>query len=149
MTIKGVKIGGSSRMKVLAEVVDATTGSGMRIWWSGSDTSRSRCRSDRPGRILGRHPASVKRTLKNAREVTALPISIDAVRPETICAGIEAGADMILSLNGENLPLVGAGWRSGYTGSGHTDWIRHPGGEPKKAKNYSIQIIAIRSSIPP
>jgi hypothetical protein len=31
--------------------------------------------------------------------------------PELICAGIEAGADMILSVNGENLPWWGAGWQ--------------------------------------
>ena len=88
------------------------------------------------GASLDATPASVKRALKKAKEVTALPISIDAVRPELICAGIEAGADMILSLNGENLPLVGrTGGGSGHTGGGHTGTrIGHIGGEPGQSE---------------
>jgi len=107
LNIKGVKIGGTSRMKVLAEVVDATRlrdeALEERIRYfeeQGADLIDL-------GASLDATPASVKRTLKKARDITALPISIDAVRPDLILAGIEAGADMMLSLNGENLPLVG------------------------------------------
>ena len=107
LTIKGVKIGGSSRMKVLAEVVDATRLCDEdlveRIRYfeeQGADLIDL-------GASLDATPARVKRALQTAKAATALPISIDAIRAELILAGIEAGADMILSLNKENLPLVG------------------------------------------
>ncbi|NLJ21800.1 MAG: dihydropteroate synthase, partial [Methanothrix soehngenii] len=144
LTIKGVKIGGSSRMKVLAEVVDATRLRDEdlveRIRYfeeQGADLIDL-------GASLDATSASVKRALKKAREVTALPISIDAVRPELICAGIEAGADMILSLNGENLPLVGS--RVAEAGIPAVV-IPGPGSVTleenlNKAKDYAIQIIA-------
>ena len=107
LTIKGVKIGGSSRMKVLAEVVDATRLQDEAL------VERIRYFEEQGadlidlGASLDATPAMVKRALEKARDATALPISIDAVRPDLILAGIEAGADMILSLNGDNLPLVG------------------------------------------
>ena len=107
IVIKGIKIGGSSRMKVLAEIVDATRLSqealAERIRYfeeQGADLIDL-------GASLDATPASVKRALKKAKEVTTLPLSIDALRPELIWAGIEAGADMILSLNGDNLSLLG------------------------------------------
>ncbi len=105
LTIKGVKIGGSSRMKVLAEVVDATRLRDEDL------VERVRYFEEQGadlidlGASLDATPASVKRTLKNAREVTALPISIDAVRPELICAGIEAGARRATHLFNRMPPL--------------------------------------------
>ncbi len=108
LSIKGVKIGGSSRMKVLAEVVDATRledeALAERIRYfeeQGADLIDL-------GASLDATLASVKRALETARDATTLPVSIDAVRADLILAGIDAGADMILSLNGENLPLVGS-----------------------------------------
>lgn len=107
LTIKGVKIGGSSRMKVLAEVVDATRldeqGLKEKIrYFEGQGADMIDL-----GASLDATPASVKRSLETAKKATHLPISLDALRPELILAGIKAGADMILSLNGENIPLVG------------------------------------------
>ena len=49
----------------------------------------------------------MKAALQTARKATNLPLSIDTIRPELILAGLEAGADLLLSLNGSNLPLVG------------------------------------------
>jgi dihydropteroate synthase-like protein len=107
INIKGVKIGGNSRMKVLAEVVDATM----------------LCDADLAGKIsyyrsqgadmidlgvsLDASPDQVVGALKAAREATSLPLSIDTVMPDLILAGLGAGADMILSLNGDNISLVG------------------------------------------
>ena len=144
LTIKGVKIGGSSRMKVLAEVVDATRlqdeALAERIRYfeeQGADLIDL-------GASLDATSSSVRRALKTARDATALPISIDAVRPDLILAGIEAGADMILSLNGENLPLVGS--RVAEAGIPAVV-IPGPGSigieeNLDKAKGYAIQVIA-------
>ena len=105
--IRGVKIGGGSRMKVLAEIVDATH-------YSPSSLAEKILYYEEQGADmidlgipLDAHPDQVKAALQTARKVTNLPISIDTIRPELILAGLQAGADMLLSLNGSNLPLVG------------------------------------------
>lgn len=144
LTIRGVKIGGSSRMKVLAEVVDATRlddgALGKRIRYfeeQGADLIDLGASTDAT-------PSSVRRALQTARAVTALPISIDAVRPDLILAGIGAGADMILSLNAENLPQVGR--RVAEEGIPAVV-IPGPGSisieeNLERARSYSIQAIA-------
>jgi len=144
LTIRGVKIGGSSRMKVLAEVVDATRLEEEAL------ADRVRYFEDQGadlidlGASLDATPASVKRALQTARKTTALPISIDSVRADLILAGIETGADMILSLNGENLPLVGE--RLAEAGIPAVV-IPGPGSitleeNLEKAKGYAIPVIA-------
>ncbi len=131
-------------MKVLAEVVDATRlddeALGKRIRYfeeQGADLIDLGASTDAT-------PSSVRRALQTARAVTALPISIDAVRPDLILAGIEAGADMILSLNAENLPQVGR--RVAEEG---IPAVVIPGPGPisieenlERARSYSIQAIA-------
>jgi dihydropteroate synthase-like protein len=105
--IRGVKIGGSSRMKVLAEIVDATR------FCPAALTERI-CYYEEQGADmidlgipLDANPDEVQAALQTARKTTNLPLSIDTIRPELILAGLEAGADLLLSLNGSNLPLVG------------------------------------------
>lgn len=107
LTIKGMKIGGSSRMKVLAEIVDATmlTPKGLveKIRYyedQGADMIDL-------GLPLNAVAPWVSSALDAAKRATDLPVSIDTVRPSLILAGVEAGADLILSLNGKNLPKVG------------------------------------------
>jgi dihydropteroate synthase-like protein len=107
LTLRDTKIGGSSRMKVLAEIVDATKMSvealAERIHYyeeEGADMIDL-------GLPLDARPPQVIAALKAARAATDLPLSIDTVRPELIKAGVEFGADMVLSLNGDNLALVG------------------------------------------
>ena len=105
--IRGIKIGGNSRMKVLAEIVDAThlrpqdLASRVRYYEEqGADMIDL-------GLPMNARPDQVKGAIQAARQATDLPISIDTVRSDLILAGIQAGADMILSLNGSNLPQVG------------------------------------------
>jgi dihydropteroate synthase-like protein len=107
LSIKGVKIGGLSRMKVLAEVVDSTRLNGAalveRIRYfeaQGADLIDL-------GVPLDASPSQVTSALQTAKCATNLPVSVDTVVPELILAGIQAGADLILSLNGANLPRVG------------------------------------------
>jgi dihydropteroate synthase-like protein len=107
MTIKGIKIGGSSRMKVLAEVVDAT-----RMNEAALDRMIVYYQSQGADMIdlgvsLDATSDQVSRTVKAAKKATSLPVSIDTVQSDLILAGIEAGADFVLSLNGENINLIG------------------------------------------
>jgi dihydropteroate synthase-like protein len=107
LRIKGIKIGGGSRMKVLAEVADAT-----RL---NADLLAERIRYYEEhgadmidlGLPPDARPEEVVQALMIAKGVTELPVSVDTVRSDLILAGLDAGADMILSLNGQNLPLVG------------------------------------------
>jgi len=108
LTIKNLKVGGNSRMKVLAEIVDATMLTPKRL------KEKIRYYEDQGadmidlGLPLNAVPSWVSSALKAAKEITALPVSIDTIRPGLILAGVEAGADLVLSLNGKNLPKVGA-----------------------------------------
>jgi dihydropteroate synthase-like protein len=107
LSIRGVKIGGSSRMKVLAEIVDATRCSPAAL------TKRIRYYEEQGadmidlGIPLDAKPQQVKAALQTARKATNLPISLDTIKSDLILAGLEAGADLILSLNAANLPQVG------------------------------------------
>ncbi|MCX6677151.1 MAG: dihydropteroate synthase-like protein [Methanothrix sp.] len=105
--IRGIKIGGSSRMKVLAEIVDATR------YCSRALAEKIRYYEEQGadmidlGIPLDARPDQVIAALQTAKKATNLPLSIDTIRPELILAGLEAGADLLLSLNAGNLPLVG------------------------------------------
>ncbi len=107
LLIRDIKIGGSSRMKVLAEIVDATRLRPEAL------TERVRYYEEQGadmidlGLPLDARPEQVKAALQTARKATNLPVSIDTIKSDLILAGLEAGADMILSLNAANLPQVG------------------------------------------
>lgn len=107
LTIRGIKVGGGSRMKVLAEVVDAPRLSPERL------AEKVRYFQDQGADMVDLGlppdctPQDVVKAVKTARGATDLPLSIDTVLPELILAGLTAGADMVLSLNGKNISLVG------------------------------------------
>jgi dihydropteroate synthase-like protein len=107
MVIKGVKIGGSSRMKVLAEVVDATGLDDADLARIVSYYEAQGADMIDLGASLDATPDQVACAIKTARDVTDLPLSIDAVRPDLILAGLEARIDLLLSLNGDNIGAVG------------------------------------------
>jgi dihydropteroate synthase-like protein len=107
LTIKGIKVGGNSRMKVLSEIVDAT-----RL--DSDELARKICYYEASGADMidlglpvDVGPKAAAAAVKNAKRSTDLPVSIDTVRPDLIFAGVDAGADLVLSLNGRNLPIVG------------------------------------------
>lgn len=107
MTIKGVKIGGNSRMKILAEVVDATRMDEAALARKISYYLAQGADMIDLGVSLDASQEQVAFAVKTAKKVTDLPVSIDTVQPELIKSGIKAGADLVLSLNGDNIPLVG------------------------------------------
>jgi len=106
--LRGVKIGGGTRMKVCAELVDATL-------MDDADIQHRmgyfiECGADIVdiGVHIGANPEDVRRAVRAARSFAPeLPISIDTMEPELILAGIESGADMVLSLNSANISAVG------------------------------------------
>lgn len=102
--IAGCRIGGSTRMKVLAEIMDAhrredLIAEAARIAASGADILDL-------GFGFDATPEDVVRCLGACRE-TGLPLAADTQDPALILAAIEGGADLILSLHEENLPEVG------------------------------------------
>ena len=110
MQIGQMKLGGGARMKVMAEVVDAT----------GLDTH---VLSERIisfikkgadiidlGASLNATPDDVERAIKTARKVSSIssiPISIDTLDPELLSRALDIGVDIVLSLNGSNIDAIG------------------------------------------
>ncbi len=105
-TIKNVKIGGNSRMKVMGEIVDATLlqegelcGIAENYLHEGADIIDLGIPTDAT-------PAEVRHAVETISSL-GVPISIDTLDPNLILAGVESGADMVLSLNSNNVKSVG------------------------------------------
>lgn len=107
LLLKDLKIGGNSRMKVMAEVVDAT---GME-----SDHLAAKVRSFITkgadiidlGASLHASPDDVEAAIRLARSVTSLPISIDTLDPTLLTRALKTGVDLLLSLDSSNIPIIG------------------------------------------
>jgi dihydropteroate synthase-like protein len=107
LKINCTKIGGTSRMKVLAEIVDATR--------FGKDALTKKIRYYESqgadmidlGVPLDARSPEVRAALDIARNATHLPVSVDTVSPKLILTGIKSGVDLVLSLNGQNLAHTG------------------------------------------
>lgn len=106
ITVGDLKLGGDSRMKVMAEVVDAT-GLDPDIL-SGRIDSFVRKGADiiDLGASLHAGPEDVGRAIGIARSVTSLPVSIDSLDPELIAQALETGVDMVLSLDSSNIDII-------------------------------------------
>jgi dihydropteroate synthase-like protein len=101
--IRGVKIGGGSRIKVLAEVMDAHRRSDLaevvgRYFADGADIVDL-------GFGFDASPADVSRCFAEL-DATCGPLAIDSQDPSLICAALDR-ADVVLSLHEENIPAVG------------------------------------------
>jgi dihydropteroate synthase-like protein len=106
LELRGMKIGGSSRMKVLAEVVDATgldpEALELRIRsfeMKGADMIDL-------GASLHANPDDVKRAIAIARKTTDLPVSIDTLDPVLIREALSCNVDMVLSLDSSNIAEI-------------------------------------------
>jgi len=107
-SLRGVKIGGNARMKVCAELVDATLMDNAEIQHRMEYFTGSGADIVDIGVHIGANPEDVIRAVKAARSFAPeLPISVDTMEPELILAGIDSGADMVLSLNSANIAAVG------------------------------------------
>lgn len=104
-SLKGVKIGGASTMKVVAEVADATKLQDAEL--IGKIESYEASDVIDLGIPLESSESAVRRAVRVARSATRKPVSVDTLIPEYIKAGIDEGASLILSLNGSNLDEIG------------------------------------------
>jgi len=107
LMLDNVKIGGGSIIKVMAEVVDATSLSKIslanRIYQfqsKGADIIDL-------GVGMAATPAEVRAAVETAREISEVPLSIDTLDAELISAAVESGVDLVLSLNSDNIAAVG------------------------------------------
>lgn len=107
LTLRGVKLGGNSRMKVMGEIVGAAelNPEDLKVKIEafiarGADIIDL-------GATLNTLPGKVRDTVSLAKSLTCIPISIDTFEPELIKEGIEAGADLVLSLNSTNMETAG------------------------------------------
>ncbi|MDD1720461.1 MAG: dihydropteroate synthase, partial [Euryarchaeota archaeon] len=91
-TMRDLKIGGQSRMKVLGEIIDAPFVDARSVAihhiQEGADILDV-------GIPLGATEREVRRAFENVKTVSDrynVPTSVDSLDPELICAGVEAGA---------------------------------------------------------
>lgn len=103
--LKGVKLGGTSTMKVVAEAADATKLSDVELIkkiesYDAADVIDL-------GVPLESSADAVRHAVRVARSATRKPLSVDTLIPEYIRAGIDEGVSLVLSLNGSNLDEVG------------------------------------------
>ena len=109
-SLKGVKIGGGARMKVCAELVDATLMTEEEIQRKMDFFLKSGADIIDIGVHVGAKPGEVKEAVKAALSFAPepdIPLSVDTLDAELILAGIETGVDMVLSVNKENISEVG------------------------------------------
>lgn len=101
--IRGVKIGGNSRMKVLAEIMDAHRCEGLvekveQFFFAGADIVDL-------GFGFDATPKDVKRAFSLVEDIDR-PLAVDTQDPHLIRAALPR-ADLILSLQEKNIPLIG------------------------------------------
>ncbi len=135
MAIKGVKVGGDSRMKVLAEIVDATRFDDSALAERVRHYEREGADMIDLGIPLDADPSDVARAVRTALGATRLPVSVDTLRPDLLKAGIEAGCDLILSLDGSNLAEVGE-----MAASAGVPAVVLPGPETTLAENLDLAL---------
>ena len=102
--IRGVKIGGGSRIKVLAEVMDAHRCPDLRrvvesLFDSGADIVDL-------GFGFDATPSDVRAAMERLEGVEG-PLAIDTQDPDLIRAGLHR-ADIVASLHEENIPAIGS-----------------------------------------
>lgn len=105
--MKDLKIGGSSRMKVLAEIVSATRLDREKLLKRARYFISEAADAIDLGVHLEAVPEDVERVVK-ALKPLGVPLSVDSLDGELLKAGVNAGADMVLSLNSTNLGIAGA-----------------------------------------
>lgn len=107
LKLKGIKIGGEACMKVMGEIVGALE--------MDSQTLQERIEAFIArgadiidlGATLNTIPEQVRKNVSLAKTFTTAPISIDTLDPELIKEGVDAGVDLVLSLNSTNMETSG------------------------------------------
>jgi len=105
--LRGVKLGGKACMKVMGEIVGAMEMDALILQEKIEAFIARGADIIDLGATLNTRPEQVRRTLSLAKTLTLAPISIDTLDPELIKEGVEAGADLVLSLNSTNMEAAG------------------------------------------
>lgn len=103
--INGIQIGGNSRLKIVAEIVDAVELDRDELVSKIEHYLESGADIIDLGIPLSFSADDVRRAVKIARDLCDA-VSIDTFSPKAIEAGIESGADMVMSIALENLKAV-------------------------------------------
>jgi dihydropteroate synthase-like protein len=106
LTLKGVKLGGDSRMKVMAEIVDAGHLTRSELTKKISYYIENGADIIDLGISLDTAPDNVKAAVEIAKSATDAPLSIDTLDPVLINTALDSGVDIVLSLNSENISEV-------------------------------------------
>ncbi|WP_406661315.1 dihydropteroate synthase-like protein [Methanolobus sp. ZRKC3] len=106
MQLGGIKLGGNTRMKVLAEVVDATGLDSDSLTKRISTFIHKGADMIDLGASLHAEPEDVERAIGVARSVTSTPLSIDTLDPLLIERALETGIDLVLSLDSNNIDIL-------------------------------------------
>ena len=107
LTLGGVKLGGKACMKVMGEIVGAMEMDTRMLQVKIEAFMARGADIIDLGATLNTFPEQVRRTVSLAKTLTLAPISIDTLDPELIKEGVEAGADLVLSLNSTNMEIAG------------------------------------------
>jgi dihydropteroate synthase-like protein len=106
LSIKNMKLGGNSRMKVMAEVVDAghlskneLTNRVLYFVEQGADIIDL-------GLSLDTTEDQTRNAVNTARSATGIPLSVDTLDPCLLNSAIDSDIDMVLSLNSLNIDEV-------------------------------------------
>ena len=106
LTLRSVKIGGNSRMKVMAEIVDAGNLEKNDLVKKIIYFVENQADIIDLGMSLDTSKTGVRNAVKIARSVTGIPLSVDTLEPDLINTALDAGIDIVLSLNSENIDKV-------------------------------------------
>ncbi|NPE27936.1 dihydropteroate synthase-like protein [Methanococcoides sp. SA1] len=102
-----VKLGGGSRMKVMAEIVDATGFEGDTLSLKVAEFIKKGADIIDLGASLTASAEDVRNAVRVARKVSTVPVSIDTLDPDLLKAALDEGIDLVLSLNSSNIDIVG------------------------------------------
>jgi len=104
---RGALVSPSLPMLVLAEIVDASIMPADEIQRRARDFAASDVDIIDIGMVAGGgHPEEAARAVRVVKGCTQRPVSIDTSDPEEIASAVRAGADLILSINAENMNEV-------------------------------------------
>jgi dihydropteroate synthase-like protein len=104
--IKNTGVGGSSRMKVVAEIVDATKLTEEKLIEKIKYYEESGADIIDLGLPLVVNPDEVMSVVEIAQGSTDLPVSVDTFNVEAIKAAVEAGVDMVMSISETNMEAL-------------------------------------------
>jgi dihydropteroate synthase-like protein len=103
VSARDIKLGGNSRMKVMAEVVDAGHLSHHELTNRIQYFAQQGADIIDLGLSIDTSVEEVRRAVEIARHTTDLPVSIDTLNPDLLNSAMESGIDIVLSLDSRNM----------------------------------------------